>query len=270
MIVLTLLLTLLLTVGCEAPNVVTAPGPAAWIESRRVADGAPVILHAPPGTALPEVEGLVAKPIPPGDGTWELRGKAGSYIVDVPVERGEPVKLFFDIGVEGPTGGPMDDLATIPPPPPSVWPAVLASAVGLGLAAGGGALLWRRLRPVPPPPPPEAPDRLARRQWAALRARTDLAPEALALALSGVYRAYLDAVQSWPATSRTTREILDNLAGELSALQLERARRLLSAMDLVKFSDRGAHASLFEALDADFDALVQPRRPRFADDGVRA
>jgi hypothetical protein len=152
----------------------------------------------------------------------------------------------------------MEDLAVLPPPPPPVWPWVLGGVAAIGALGAGGWFAWQRLKPKPPPPPPEPADRVARREWAALRARRDLQPEELALALSRVYRTYLDAVHAWPATSRTTREILDNLAGEMTALQLERARRLLSAMDIVKFSERETHASFFEALDADFDALVVP------------
>jgi hypothetical protein len=95
-----------------------------------------------------------------------------------------------------------------------------------------------------------------------VRARTDLAPDVLAAELSAVYRRYLEAVHRWPATSRTSREILDALAGDLPAVQLDRARRLLNAMDIVRFSERTTHAEFFAGLDADFDALLVSRGAR--------
>jgi hypothetical protein len=75
--------------------------------------------------------------------------------------------------------------------------------------------------------------------------------------------------QDWPARSRTTREILDNLAGTLTFAHLERAQRLLGAMDLVKFSESGAREALFDTLDGDFEVLltaaVPPRMSEAAD-----
>jgi hypothetical protein len=133
---------------------------------------------------------------------------------------------------------------------------VVAALAAMGALVGAAVLAWRKLKPAPPPPPPEPPDRVARRAWAALRMRNDLGPDALAGELSAVYRRYLEAVYRWPATSRTSREILDALAGDLPAVQLERARRLLNAMDIVRFSDRSTHEGFFASLDEDFEALV--------------
>jgi hypothetical protein len=247
----------------EPPPLVSAA--PVWIDQRRVDEGQPVTLHVPADTKLPEVEGLTATQTAVGDdgtATWELRGAAGSYVVELPNASGEPTRVFFDIGVDGPTGGKMEDLAAIAPPPPPLWPKVVGALAVMGGLAGLAVLAWRRFRPVPPPPPPEPPDRIARREWAALRARTELEPPALAAELSGVYRRYLQAVHSWPATSRTSREILDALAGDLPAVQLERARRLLFAMDIVRFSDRSTHEGFFQALDDDFDALLAIRSLR--------
>ena len=145
-----------------------------------------------------------------------------------------------------------------------MWPKVLAGVVSFAALVGAAVYAWRRFRPVPPPPPPEPADRVARRAWAALRARDDLDAGVLAAELSAVYRRYLEAVHTWPATSRTSREILDALAGELPAVQLERARRLLNAMDIVRFSDRSTHGGFFSTLDADFEALLStgPGGPR--------
>jgi hypothetical protein len=85
-----------------------------------------------------------------------------------------------------------------------------------------------------------------------------LAPAELALELSAVFRRYLEAAHGWPATRRTTREILDILAGLHTATELDSSRRLLMAMDLVKFADRDERATLFERLDDDFGNVVRP------------
>ncbi|MFZ5479792.1 MAG: hypothetical protein ACOZNI_23710 [Myxococcota bacterium] len=241
--------------ACADPTPPPAPPAArAWIEERKVDAGEPVVLHAPIAETPAPSDGLAIAQRSVGDdgtATWELRGEPGSYWVGV----GE-AQLFFDIGVEGPTGGPMEDLVAVPAPPPPVWPWVAGGLVAAALLGVGAVKAWQRFKPVPPPPPPEPAHVRARREWAALRVRDDLAHESLALELSAVYRRYLEAAGGWTATARTTREILDNLAGEMTALQLDRARRLLSAMDLVKFSDHEARAELFAKFDDDFDQLV--------------
>ncbi len=251
---------LLLALACGGPSPSTlADAPPVWLEARHVDEGQPVRVHVPAGTTLPAVEGITATQVVTGDdgsATWELRGAAGSYVLEVPSASGEPTRLFFDIGVEGPTGGPMQDIASLPPPTPPLWPRVAAAVAAVGFVVAAAALAWRKLKPAPPPPPPEPPDRIARRAWAALRLRDDLPPDVLAAELSAVYRRYLEAVHRWPATSRTSREILDALAGDLPAVQLDRARRLLNAMDIVRFSDRSTHEGFFSALDADFEALL--------------
>lgn len=260
---LALALALALAAGCADEPPPAGPALPVWLESRKVDAGVPAVLHAPAGADFAVPEGLTATQVAETDdgvATWEILGEPGSYHLEVPVPGGEPVQVFFDVGVEGPTGGPMEDVTRPPPPPPPLWPRVLAAVAGGAAVLALGAWAWRRFKPVPPPPPPEPADRVARREWAAVRARTDIPPEALALELSAVYRRYLDATHTWPATARTTREILDNLAGEMTALDLDRARRLLGAMDLVKFSERGAHGVLFESFDQDFDALVRPVR----------
>ena len=243
------------------------PGSVVWVDASRVASGTAVVLHAPSTTVLPTVEGLTARQTLVGDdgtATWELTGVDGSSIIEVPVPVGTDAgaaarTLYFDIGEEGPRSQ-LDDV--LPPVPPAAarWPYIVLAV--LVLAAGLWGAVWavRRLRPPPPAPAPEAPDVLARRRWRELRAQSDVSPEPLAAALSDVYRHYLDASHAWPATARTTREILDNLAAELTAVQLQRARRLLGAMDLVKFSEHAELAGLFDALDVDFDALVVPVR----------
>lgn len=262
-----LLLALMLgAAACRTGAPPTAPAAPVWAESRTVGSGEPVIVHVPAGTPPPEVEGLsIVRGKGDGAGdTWEITGKDGSYILPVPAPPGAsgaaspPITLYLDIGVKGPVGGPMEDLATLPPPPePTPWWVWVVAAAGSALGVLAVNLL-RRLRPAPPPPPPEPAHVVARREWARLRERRDLPPEQLAVELSAVYRRYVQAVNGWPATARTTREILDNLSGTLLASDLDAARRLLSAMDLVKFADRATHEGLFEQLDADFAALCVP------------
>ncbi len=255
---MTLLAALFGACGSAGPPTLAEAAPV-WVDQRCVDEGQAITLHGPAGTVVPEVDGLsvvAAAVAPDGSATWELRAAKGSYVVEVPVSKGEPTRLFLDFGVDGPSGGPMEDLVAVPPPERPIWPLGLAVVALLVAVAVAAALLWRRFRPVPPPPPPERPDRLARREWAALRQRSDLSADDLAGGLSSIYRRYLESVHRWPATSRTSREILDTLAGDLPAVQLERARRLLFAMDIVRFSERSAHEGFFSALDTDFEALL--------------
>lgn len=259
---MTLGLLLLLACGDGGPGPL-APAPAVWVEARRVEAGQPVVLHAPADTVLPAVEGLTIERVAVGDdgqATFHVTGE-GSHLLEVPSPEGPPATFYLDLGVQGPGGGPMEDVLGPPPPAPARWPWVVAAAA-LALVLGLlGRVAWVKLRArALPPPPPEPADRVARREWEALRRRTDLAPEPLALALSAVYRRYLEAAGGWPATQRTTREILDNLAGTHSAAELEAARRLLLAMDLVKFAGREVPPDFFPSLDADFDRLVRPTR----------
>ncbi len=235
-----------------------APASRVWVESGDVKSGESVRLHAPPDATVLPVQGLTIRP--DGNGVWTLSGEDASYVLLVNLEGApEPARVFVDIGVAGPTGGPMDDLAALPERPSPIWPWVVGAIVLLGGLAAAAWMAWRRFKPIPPPPPPIPADVLARREWSALRVRTDMDHEALALALSGVYRRYLEAVHQWPATQRTTREILNAVAGEYTAAQLDRSKRLLMAMDLVKFAEREARVSLFDELDRDFDALVVRR-----------
>lgn len=258
---MSVVLLMFLSCARTAPALL-APGAPVWLEGRRVAEGDPARLHAPTGTPRPAVEGLVVTEVAVDDGgstVWELRGDPGSYVVEVLAGQGPPTVFFLDVGIDGPTGGPMEDLADLPPAVAPWWPK--AGAIAAAVATLGVVVLfaWRKLRPLPPPPPPEPADRVARRAWASLRARGDLEPDLLAAELSAVFRRYLEAVHAWPATSRTSREILDALARDLPVVQLERARRLLNAMDIVRFSERSAHAGFFTALDDDFEAVLSVR-----------
>ncbi len=272
-----MMVPILLLGACAGESATAVEATPVWVDAQRVDAGGHIGLHAPVGSTIEATTGLVVAPT--GDGTWDLSGETGSYIVTVtpaaPVGAAlgangvptasspaapPPVRLFVDLGAKGPTGGEMDDLAALPPPPPPVWPWVVGGLAGAAVLGGAAVWAWQRFKPVPPPPVPEAPEVIARRAWAALRDRADLTPEEIAKAMSEIFRTWVDAAWGFPATRRTTREILDNLAGSFTAVELDAARRLLMATDLVKFAERSEHANLFDALDRDFAALVRPVR----------
>ena len=208
--------------------------------------------------------------------TWryELRGDPGSYVItpspgsatgpDGTTQSIELPKIFVDIGVDGPTGGPMADLLAPPPPEPFPW--VAAGAATLAMAGTLAALAWwrrRARRPAPPPPPPPPPDVLAIRAWEAARL-AGLDDHALALELSRILRVYLEAVTGLPATAGTTREILADLEqdGRMSAALIVRSARVLDATDRLKFAREGGGQTFFDALEEDFRAVVEALRPR--------
>lgn len=249
----------LLLLACADPPVPELPAAPVYVDARRAPSGGTLALHAPAGSSVESDKPLTVAPT--GEGEWALSGEDGSYVVTVtPPAPAAAVKLYLDVGVDGPTGGELDDVRAVPPPPPPMWPWIAGGvAAGIG-AVALGVWAWRRYAPAPPPPPPDPPHVIARRAWAALRQRTDLPPEAVAGAMSEIFRTWIDAAWGFPATRRTTREILDNLAGSLTAVELESSRRLLTATDLVKFAERSEHANLFERLDRDFEALVKPVR----------
>lgn len=256
----------LLAACSSGGDAVAVPAAPVWVDARRADAGGHIGLHAPPGSTIEGSEGLVVAP--KSADTWDVSGEPGSYIVTVtqPVDPATPTaapartRLFVDIGVTGPTGGEMDDLAAVPPPPPPIWPWVVAGLVGAAALGGAAVWAWQKVKPEPLPPTPDPPEVIARRAWSALRERTDLRPEDVARAMSEIFRTWLDAAWGFPATRRTTREILDNLAGSFTAAELDAARRLLTATDLVKFAERDQHTDLFESLDRDFTTLVRPVR----------
>lgn len=236
-----------------------APAAAVWMSARHVESGESVVLHTPPGAGVAGTKNLVVVASTPE--TWALSGADGSYIVTV-TEAGTaaPTRLFLDIGVKGPTGGEMDDLLSPPPPPPPLWPWVVAGTAALALVVAGSVWALRRFAPPPPPPPALPPHEAARRAWNLLRERADLAPPEVAAEMSTIFRTWIGAAWGLPAPQRTRREILDSLAGMFTAAELDSARRLLSATDLVKFAERSQHANLFETLDQDFQSVVKPVR----------
>jgi hypothetical protein len=102
---------------------------------------------------------------------------------------------------------------------------------------------------------------VARRAWDEAR-RAGLDDHALALRLSNVLRTYFDDAIGFPASARTTREILVHLEGVLDAAHRGRARHILDATDRLKFAREGGGAGFFEALDDDFAAVLEATRPR--------
>lgn len=265
--------------------------------SRRVDSGAPVevevVLWTAQGwSAAPgplDAPGLEAGPAtvsgPVLDGgrarqTWStpLRGADGSYVVRLaavpttgPDGPGTPLEvppLFVDIGVDGPRATGVADFEAAPPVAEG-WPAWAWVALTGGAAAGLGLALWarrrRRVAPAAGPPPPGPLER-ARAEWAEARRRAAAeawADPALATALSAILRRCVEAVTGWPAPARTTREILAHLEAErlLGPAERARAARILDATDRLKFAREGGGTGFFDALDADFDAVLGSLAP---------
>jgi hypothetical protein len=177
-----------------------------------------------------------------------------------------------DIGVPGPLATGLADFEAPPPPEPPPYGAI-AAAVGGGVALLGllGGIWWyRRTRPEPVPEP-DPPDVQARAAWAAARA-AGLDDHALAFELSRILRVYIEQTQGFPATARTTREILVHLdqQNRLGAADKLRAQAVLDATDRLKFAREGGGAAFFERLGGDFEAIVLALRPRYAPPGGAA
>jgi len=208
--------------------------------------------------------------------SWELTGPVGSYIVAVgeveatgPGDQTRalaPPPVFVDIGVPGPVASGLADFEAAPPPEPPPYRTIAAVAGGTVVLAGllAGAWWYRRSRPTPEAPP-DPPDVQARRAWAEARA-ADLDDHALALALSRILRVYVEQTQGFPATARTTREILQHLddAARLGPADRARAAAVLDATDRLKFAREGGGAAFFTRLGDDFEAIVIALRPRLA------
>jgi hypothetical protein len=278
-----------LLLACEAadaPVVATEPTMAATVRAAKVAADQPVELtvrgSAPPGWTLqlgaPSSEGLeVTASDPAQEGShvsqrFTLTGPPDSYVINLApghatgpdgAARELPMApIFVDIGVEGPSGGPMADLLPVPAERdlPWVW---MGAGIGAAALLGAGLYALRRRRPPLPPAPPDPAHVVARRAWDEAR-RAGLDDHALALRLSAILRTYFDQAIGFPASARTTREILAHLqdAGTLDAAHRGRARHILDATDRLKFAREGGGAGFFEALDDDFAAVLDATRPR--------
>ena len=233
--------------GCT-PQVLDAPEPVGpSIASRyEVGQGGAGILHVQ--VAVPE--GLVPLvPTPTGEGLtlapigdmeqetvgerqvltwrWSVSGAAGSYEIqplDLRVSSEvEPLarapSLFVDLDVEPPREGEWADISD--PSRVRVIPWGWVFGVGAVAFLSLAGVLWAFRRPgqsVVVEVPSEAPDVVVLRGWASVRADSRLDDYTKALALSRLFRDYLEAVLAFPATAWTTTETLSHLRG-LSHLQ---------------------------------------------------
>lgn len=270
----------------DVPSVATEPTMTATVRAAKVGKDQPVELtidgSAPQGWTIelgaPSSEGLTvtaSDPVQNGSHTsqqFTLTGPAGSYVINLApghatgpegTAKDLPMSpVFVDIGVEGPTGGPMADLLATPSERdiPWVW---IGAGVGAAALLGVGLYALRRARTPLPAPPSDPAHVIARRAWDEAR-RGGLDDHALALRLSNVLRTYFDDAIGFPASARTTREILAYLedAGTLDAAHRGRARHILDATDRLKFAREGGGTGFFEALDDDFTAVLDATRPR--------
>ncbi len=299
-------MTIWLMLACAgAPVLPALAPPEAEVEVRAVSAkvdaGQPVLIEvsAWSGTdwvvepGVPQAEGLTtelvtaAEPVASGSRqvrtwTYALTGETGSYVITTgeghakgPEDQSrtfEPVPIFVDIGVPGPTGGPMDGFADVPPPPTPPWgwiAALISLGVGLTVLVLALVFWWKRPRPEPVLPPIPA-DVAAKRAWATAQqahAADELDDHGLALALSQILRRYLEELFGWPATKRTTNELLELLehpgpsARSLGVADRMRTSRILDATDRLKFAREGGGSSFFEALDDDFVQVIAATRP---------
>ncbi len=256
------------------------------LEARKVDAGEPVIatvqLTQADGVELrvaePAAEGLGVvledERTEPFDGwslstrRYALNGAPGSYVVTV--ERAvavhadgheEPIEIapaFVDIGVQGPSSE-LEGLILPAPPEPPVWPWVLLAGILIGLAIAGAVWLWRRRKRAFQHVRSEPPHVIALHAWRVVLEDRSLGDHERALQLSEVFRRYLEAVHPFPATALTSREICDAIYqdGLVPGSLLERARRILTATDLLKFARRGGGVEFFFELDQDFQAYLR-------------
>ena len=181
--------------------------------------------------------------------------------------------VFVDIGVKGPTGGPMDGFASAPPAPPPPWRWI---ALTLAIVAAVLLVIWavrRKLRSRPVVLPPPTPAHIvAQGAWADARAQiTDDHP--LAVRLSMVLREYIEARAGLPATRATTTEILQHFehhgfGGRAFDIEARmRVQRILDATDRLKFAREGGGEVFFSSLDKDFEGIIDATRPQPDEDG---
>ena len=258
----------------------------ASVQASKVPEGEPVVLtlslYAAQDWTLqlqePAAEGLELTPaeqdgpVQEGDRQrtrlqYNLTGPAGSYVIQpgaaLAVGPGDqqrelvPPPIFVDIGVDGPTGGELAGAEAPPEPPEPPWALIGAGVLGVVLLSGG--LVWWMRRPKPIPPP-EPIDVRARRLWSVARS-AGMDDHTLALTLSGVLRDYLQRRYSWPATSRTSREILAFLEDRVPASLRLQLTAVLEANDRLKYAREGGGGAFFDSLEASFLDILQTSRP---------
>lgn len=287
--------------GCGSGDVLPALAPPqadvdVWLVGAKVSSGEPAMVTVQTTAA----EGWTFEPIIPyaedlevslvaesGPATvndrqvvsrqYAMTGPDGSYVIATTEGEAtgpggqtrtfESVPLFVDIGVEGPTGGPMDGFAVAPTPEPPPWRAMVLSA--LGAAVMLSLFLWwrrrsaRRAAVVPPPVPPHI---LAQGAWADARA-TIKDEHAQAVRLSMVLREYLEARTGIPASKATTTEIWEALSRSgvdgrpINDALKGHIAQILDATDRLKFARVGGGAGFFQSLDQHFGVIMQVTRP---------
>ncbi len=174
-------------------------------------------------------------------------------------------RLFVD--PEGPP--PRPEMVDIQEPGAIVriWPFVLGLTL---LGALLAALRW--LWPLLPKPrrkvevvPDQvtSPAQLALARWQPIFDDAAMDPYDKALALSEIFRGYLEGTFRFPALSWTTTESLKHLQSEphMTAPLLPRASRLLRATDRVKYADESTTTELFQRLDDDLRLFIAQTRP---------
>lgn len=203
---------------------------------------------------------------------WSLAGPDGSYVVTLPEVTASgpgdqtrplaPAPVFIDIGVEGPLASGLGEFEAPPPPAAPSHQTIAAAAAGTAVLLGIlGAVWWRRRQRSGPITPSEPPDVQARKAWAAARS-AGLDDHGLALALSRILRVYIEQTQGWPATARTTREIIHHLDAQtpLGTADRLRAAAVLDATDRLKFAREGGGTDFFARLGDDFESVVTALR----------
>ena len=266
--------------GCapSLPPASPAPPIQASIDQTDLTSGEPatltvVVLSAEAASVQlqpPSSEGLTITPtgqegpLPAGDRLrhvfrYDVSGDDGSYVIQpgaIALDGAEPIAappIFIDIGVEGPSGGEMVGFSQTPEAPfPWLW---LGLGAGALLLAGAGIAYARRPKTPPPPVPPEV---RARKRWRDARGAGMTDPD-LAIALSVVFRDYLQERHGFPAQANTSREILRSLTDRELASAAERTSlaQILEASDRLKYGREGGGQTFFDDLEAVFEDLLR-------------
>jgi hypothetical protein len=209
---------------------------------------------------------------------WVFRAPSGSYEVeplattwtgpDGAAVEARSGAVFLDVGVPPPRPAEIADIVE----PRRVRAVPWLAAAGVVAVVAGG--LWYAFRPrrvpVVPAAPPVPPDVAALLAWDAVRDDAAVPLEQKAVRLAELFRTYVEAVLGFEATARTTAEILEHLESlrHLPDGNVPRAKRLLRAVDRVKFAEERPGAGRDEAvaewlgeLDADLRGFVESTRP---------
>ena len=299
-----------LLAACESGDVLPALAPPqadveVWLVQAKVPSGEPAMVTVQTTAA----EGWSFQPIVPyaddlevslvaesGPATvndrqvvsrqYAMSGPDGSYVISTTEGEAtgpggqsrtfESVPLFADIGVDGPTGGPMDGFATAPQPEPKPWREMILAALVAAILFS--LILWwrhRRAQRATVAPPPVPPHILAQGAWADARA-TIKDEHAQAVRLSMVLREYLEARTGIPASKATTSEIWEALSRSgvdgrpINDALKGHIAQILDATDRLKFARVGGGAEFFQALDAHFGVIMRVTRPVISDEAPDA